>query len=1206
MIKKSIGVIALALLVIAVATTVAAAPLPNGTTLSVDVGTDSAFNTPCTIGGSCFSMEVSPGFSTWENFGPGTDGGFILGKDQVSGGQELAPSSTNTTPGELSAAWTYFSNYGTFTTTSYPGLGYSVGASDNLFDDAGCTLTGCIGKTELNAWYVCWNDGIYAMGSGYPCAAPACSPEQQSEISIEYYTIDPTTGGDWSIYHKWVVPLDPPSSFANVKFGVIMRGKVTMVATACTPPAAGACDDNNVCTVDSYDTTAVGGICPCINTNNTVSCDDGEFCNGTDTCAGGSCVSSGDPCSAGGACNESTDMCDTCLTDGDCDDSNVCTTDACVGNTCENTAIPGCCIDAADCDDNDACTADICRPTNTCRNRALPIIGCCNTVADCVDDGQACTDDGCIDNICSYPSNCVEPEFCDPTGGCAIPTLTPGPVAGRFLVEEGSYFCMGNAYPQGTCVALSGGSDLGIVLGQQQPMSLTPSVCANGNGGTNYKFDSCIGSPGSITAPFSFFGVSTYISTNPVSWQSCIAHDGPSAEASTDLGNGCMAMQADIGGWEVFWNGSVFQQGPRLLPGVNVFALGQLCSDDSYELDWPAKIVGGPFNGVTGHWRLRGHVSTCHETVCDDNNPCTNDSFDLATCSCVFADTVVCDDGNECTDDTCDPLACGGCVYTPNTVSSCTPDLCHTGTTCSGGECGTVTDCDDNNACTADSCNPVTGACKNQNRTVQLCGDGNNCTTDSCDPATGNCSYVNNTVACQAANRCMLGDACSGGVCVEGTTPKTYPPANPLDDGNPCTDDSCNPANGQKMYTANSASCTPSDPLCFSGTTCADKVCGTPIDCSDNDTCTTDTCAAGVCTNDPKGDGAACDDNDACIVGDTCSGGACGGAYERNCNDWDACTDDSCDPVAGCVNVAANCDDGNSCTDDSCDSESGCVYTNNTVSCDDNDACTTSDTCSNGACGGATISCDDGDACTVDSCDAVTGCGNAAISCDDGNPCTDDTCNAVSGCVVTNNSLSCDDSDKCTTGDVCAGGSCTSGTPTLADCDDSDKCTTDSCSANACSNTPTLADCDDSDKCTADSCTANACSNTATLADCDDSDQCTTDSCSANACTNTAVVPPACNDSNSCTDDSCAADACSNTDNGSCVVKGDLDSDGDVDVNDALKALRIAAGIDPETAGNLASGDVAPLVNGAPAPDGTINIGDVVVILRKAIDPLSW
>jgi hypothetical protein len=57
---------------------------------------------------------------------------------------------------------------------------------------------------------------------------------------------------------------------------------------------------------------------------------------------------------------------------------------------------------------------------------------------------------------------------------------------------------------------------------------------------------------------------------------------------------------------------------------------------------------------------------------------------------------------------------------------------------------------------------------------------------------------------------------------------------------------------------------------------------------------------------------------------------------------------------------------------------------------------------------------------------------------------------------------------------------------------------------------------------------------------------------------------------------------------------------------DALKALRIAAGIDPLEASDLVHGDVAPLVNGLPQPDGKIAIEDVVMILRRAEGLSSW
>jgi len=69
---------------------------------------------------------------------------------------------------------------------------------------------------------------------------------------------------------------------------------------------------------------------------------------------------------------------------------------------------------------------------------------------------------------------------------------------------------------------------------------------------------------------------------------------------------------------------------------------------------------------------------------------------------------------------------------------------------------------------------------------------------------------------------------------------------------------------------------------------------------------------------------------------------------------------------------------------------------------------------------------------------------------------------------------------------------------------------------------------------------------------------------------------------------------------------GDLNGDGTVDLIDALKALRIAVGLESVTEEDLARGDVAPLVNGTPLPDGRIDIGDAVVILRRAVGLVAW
>jgi hypothetical protein len=72
------------------------------------------------------------------------------------------------------------------------------------------------------------------------------------------------------------------------------------------------------------------------------------------------------------------------------------------------------------------------------------------------------------------------------------------------------------------------------------------------------------------------------------------------------------------------------------------------------------------------------------------------------------------------------------------------------------------------------------------------------------------------------------------------------------------------------------------------------------------------------------------------------------------------------------------------------------------------------------------------------------------------------------------------------------------------------------------------------------------------------------------------------------------------------MADGKLNGSGTVDSTDALKALRIAAGIDAPSAYDLAHGDVAPLANGQRRPDGKIDLGDVVAILRKVVNLPSW
>ncbi len=449
--------------------------------------------------------------------------------------------------------------------------------------------------------------------------------------------------------------------------------------------------------------------------------------------------------------------------------------------------------------------------------------------------------------------------------------------------------------------------------------------------------------------------------------------------------------------------------------------------------------------------------SVCSDAACDAAGVCRFTGFNTKPCddgdACTVTDTCLlgscagtprtCDDANVCTADSCDPAT--GCVNAPRPGPCDDHNACTTGDTCAGGQCvGTRRSCDDNNVCTDDSCNPATG-----------------------------CVHASNTAPCDDGNACTTVDVCTGGTCVGSAAPS-------CDDGNVCTDDSCNPATGC-VHTPNTAPCSDFD-ACTTGDACSGGRCvgGAPRGCDDGNPCTDDSCNPLTgCVHTPNT--APCDDLDACTTGDTCAGGRCVGT-PRSCDDGNLCTDDACRPETGCVHTAnrapcddANactthdtcaggqcvggaplgCDDGNLCTDDACRPETGCVHTPNTAPCNDGDACTTGDACAAGSCTGALLSCDDGNPCTDDTCDSRTGCGHTLntgpcddgdacttgdscadgtcaghgrLGCDDGNPCTDDACDSRTGCTHTPIDGPCDDGDFCTTGDVCEAGACV-GTP---------------------------------------------------------------------------------------------------------------------------------------------------------------------------------
>jgi hypothetical protein len=109
----------------------------------------------------------------------------------------------------------------------------------------------------------------------------------------------------------------------------------------------------------------------------------------------------------------------------------------------------------------------------------------------------------------------------------------------------------------------------------------------------------------------------------------------------------------------------------------------------------------------------------CTPITCNDNDCLTEDTFDTATCSCVFTpiETPTCDDGNCGTTDTYNTATCQ-CEHTPITPPNCDDNNCNTTDSYNTSTCQcehvavTPPSCDDNNCATADTYNSTTCECE--------------------------------------------------------------------------------------------------------------------------------------------------------------------------------------------------------------------------------------------------------------------------------------------------------------------------------------------------------------------------------------------------------------------------------------------------------------------------------------------------------------
>ncbi len=215
-------------------------------------------------------------------------------------------------------------------------------------------------------------------------------------------------------------------------------------AGTCVPQPAPDCNDKNPCTADEC---APGAGCQNL-PDAGGSCDDGDPCNGTETCSDGLCAGTAPlDCDDGNPCTDDACApgvgCEHVPNDANsCDDANACNgAESCQGGVCTAGKIPDCndsnpgtedeCVQGVGCDskadDTKSCDdADPCNGAESCQG------GVCTTgkVPDC-NDNNPCTDDECVQGVgCDSKSDdansCDDADPCNGGETCQGGTCTPG------------------------------------------------------------------------------------------------------------------------------------------------------------------------------------------------------------------------------------------------------------------------------------------------------------------------------------------------------------------------------------------------------------------------------------------------------------------------------------------------------------------------------------------------------------------------------------------------------------------------------------------------------------------------------------------------------------------------------------------------------------------------------------------------------------
>jgi len=249
-----------------------------------------------------------------------------------------------------------------------------AGAPKTCDDTNPCTKDACDAKAGcLNAATGGPCDDGDACTAEDACVSGACKPGSAKNCDDNNPCTDDTCGKSGACAHT--------ANTAGCDDGDKCTTSDACVAGSCTGGAPLTCDDNNPCTK-----TACVASLGCTATNTDASCSDGDDCTVKDACVGGKCKSGPKK---------------------DCDDKNVCTSDACVKGTCAYLANDMACDDGDPCSVDDRCSTGSCYAGKKSKN--------CN-------DNNVCTDDSCVakKGCVNLPnaSTCTDGSVCSATGAC--------------------------------------------------------------------------------------------------------------------------------------------------------------------------------------------------------------------------------------------------------------------------------------------------------------------------------------------------------------------------------------------------------------------------------------------------------------------------------------------------------------------------------------------------------------------------------------------------------------------------------------------------------------------------------------------------------------------------------------------------------------------------------------------------------------------